>query len=260
VNNLVSTSCQHCVFAKWRPNIQIGCQLGRLDKFGENAVLGKEFYTINRCCSTFRDQSWEQKMCGIMSGKETLVELVKKEVELKIGAIIYVENHTDEQARTTLTTLVDQQLQPKHILLCYKNERKPIHYMNLLRDTFDKTPIDYKLERILNTSYSVEQCLDSGLDRLKNIYCVIYEAGFDTKQTPLHLFNSFVNDECQICSMVLPTKKYNGLVIQKQLYKHVGGFGQIGLVNKVQILEKEQECQITKTWDQVKLGCLQSQL
>lgn len=87
---VLQTSCKNCLFAKYDKKTQVGCSVGRIDKFKkQNKVTEamddeKEFYVIDRLCNLYRDWKWPHYGD---SGKQT--EIALNEVSPKFGIVVY---------------------------------------------------------------------------------------------------------------------------------------------------------------------------
>lgn len=68
------TSCKHCLFSVYENNTQTGCELGRIEKFGDLVISAydndKEFYVIDRICNMHRGPNWNDGIKDIKKAYE----------------------------------------------------------------------------------------------------------------------------------------------------------------------------------------------
>ena len=93
LENEYETACKNCLFAVYDENTQIGCQMGRLEKWRDQFKVidayddDKEFYVIKAICNTVRQDTWNNGVAD--QGK------VREEVRPKFDVLIDVDGVSD---------------------------------------------------------------------------------------------------------------------------------------------------------------------
>lgn len=117
----IHTSCQNCVFGVYQENskTQTDCELDLINLYGKDVLEAYnedgEFYIINgRKCYFKRDLKW----AGDLTSNE-LFKKVHDETKINYAAIIIGDNDLQD-IKNTITSLLQQQLQPKFIAVLRK--------------------------------------------------------------------------------------------------------------------------------------------
>ena len=90
LDNNYQTACKNCVFAVYDHKTQIGCQLGRVEKYIERDEVieafddDAEFYVIQGICNTVREMEWNNGVANI--------EKVMKEARPKFDVYMDADN------------------------------------------------------------------------------------------------------------------------------------------------------------------------
>lgn len=244
----IRTICRDCIFAEFTDDAvtQIGCKLGRLDKFREKGKAhpiedenGLEYYEINTFCNTCRNSEWDDKF-------SEPVERVLKEVELKVDAVIIDDTNHDnwqEDILTSVRSLINQNLRPcRIVIVCYR-KTKPV---TTLRDEMDKAGIKYDIVNVLDYSSSPYALLNHGVKRCRNQFYTVVESGDELPLDYFENINKIINDELGQFSMIEPKEQLTGLTIQRQLHnmcQNLVGTSQMNIVELIKDLAKQQNAE-----------------
>lgn len=72
-DTISKTSCKECIFAIYNGNTQTGCEDNRISKFESDVVAAydndKEFFVINRLCTLYRPNEWNNGIKDIQKAK-----------------------------------------------------------------------------------------------------------------------------------------------------------------------------------------------
>jgi hypothetical protein len=117
----VETICRDCVFAKYAENVQVGCSLGKIDRFAKQGIVeecvdeyGKEFYLLqNTICISWRSPDWA-------IGKEDITEAIKKEQSPKYAWLVFCNDGKLETVQRACESIQKQTTNPAHIAIVFE--------------------------------------------------------------------------------------------------------------------------------------------
>lgn len=103
------TLCQHCIFKIKENDIQIGCELNRLDKYEKQFI--DNHFVLDGYCNHLRNVYWDK------IDSPDKIDEVKKECEIKYG-VIY---HFDGNKELLLETLksIRGEFEPSDFVVCF---------------------------------------------------------------------------------------------------------------------------------------------
>lgn len=253
---LVVTNCKDCVFKIDGLFGQAGCSLNRLNKFEDKVYIEEDqSWRINRVCNTWRPEHWTELHKG-----ENLEELVMKEVELKCSVIVRQEKENLDNISLTLKDLAQQHLKPSSVTLIVENKDIPIDQIfKMMTNVFKESNISWNFERILDIPINCDDAKlkeklidhkiwDKGISRSNGQYTMLCEGGCRISKNTLNSINKLLNYDLRRFLLIIPNKKTHKLVFQTKLWKTLGGFGTLGLIEKIKILEEEQNINMTINW------------
>ena len=252
---LIVTNCKTCVFSKWNntdewEHKQEGCELNRLEKFQDKEWINDEnveYWRINRVCNTWRSNEW----LDLQDENQCHVETILKEVELKCGAIVRQGDENLDNISLTLKDLVNQSLKPASVTLIVENHHIPIDQIyKMMQNVFVGSDISWNFERIFDTSLTDYKIWDKGISRAKGQYFMLCEGGKRVSKEAMNRINELLNYDLKRF-LVIGSEIIHQTVIQQKLWKVVGGFGTKGLLEKIQILEDEQNTNMILKWEDV---------
>lgn len=230
------TGCINCIFAEWQGKRQVGCKLGRIEKFSERGEQfdtatsqdGREFYIIkNRICLMLCTEDWLARHPEV---KDPARE-VRKLTELKCDVLILVENeHTLEGIRKTVNALLQQEHKPEKITVVLLSDH--IHPAKI-RKVFQaaenkyfsfKWQVAHIQERgPKGEKPSIEWAMDHVLNNCKTPFYSVFYAGFEPPTDFLLLIDKALNDELEKFCLLLPVDDWNGAFVQTMLHKKLRG-------------------------------------
>ena len=198
---MISTSCQHCIFAQYKDKTQIGCEIGRLEKFTE---LGAEvveayneegeFYVIKKhVCMYCRHKDW-----GRTYLQKQWLEQIQQEIQVKYQVII-LANNSLEDIEQAINSLNQQTICPRHITVIQPLDShiKPGKIVNSLMET----PAKWRVQT-MQDNLSKEKAVDLAIDNTKlPYYCVVnlpycFPANFSSE------FNTLINESMLRFSLI----------------------------------------------------------
>lgn len=247
----IETPCKDCVFATYLENTQNGCQLGRIEKFlarGEAREVydeDKEFYVVNRKCSTNRhkDSPWPAE-----AKQEDWAAKVRKEIALTLDVIVVFTNHVFEDAERTIESLTKQTLPPHHVWFVINQDLAgpeqrigPGRLISLLKET----NLSWNVNQITLPDRTVEDCVDMVVPNCESYFYAIVPPGLELRPEFISDIDKLINDDLERFT-VLFDEPFT--VIQTEAHKYVGGNKTMladndvpisGVVNKLQYVAKE---------------------
>ena len=217
------TSCEHCCFKTLdNQEKQVGCQLGRLDKFKEQGTLvetvGDNFLIKNRFCETLRTKIWLRKFDNTVDA----INAVYKEITIEVDLIIMILGwHTFDDFQKTLDSVLGQELKPKCLRVVINNEDVfQARVFELLAEVLPED-MEFYVHKMTEIS-SVNLAFDTAADACKSAFYCVFQSGFIIPKNYLSsIDNSLNRDANRFCA--LEPYNGNGLFIQHQLHKTLGG-------------------------------------
>ncbi len=136
--NGIHVSCRNCCFAVRESETQVGCKLGRLEKFREQGCVvdaedgtGAEFCVINgRMCNAHRlvESDWAHQYAG----RE--LEQVREEIALRLAVFVVVDEVVSEdELVATARSLLAQERPPQETFFVHNGGMKPGRLAAILR-------------------------------------------------------------------------------------------------------------------------------
>lgn len=235
-----TTSCNGCKFAEWTENNkQIGCDLGRLDKFKELGVEiveamddTHEFFVVGDRCAAYRKTDWEGD--------------IEKELALEYDVVLLMTpTETEEQAIDLISRSIEeiflQDHLPRKIVIANTNK-----YLNKVilaaRNTFARLNPLRKGENVLHDTIDVLEdgnAIDEGVKSTKAQGYLVWESGQDIDTHAMkRLSDLMANDLEKIC-MVRPLDEYvgttyHGFFVLSFLHRAFDGFSKECLAKQIE--------------------------
>lgn len=236
----ICTLCRDCCWAEFDEeySLQIGCKFNRLFKYKElnkaSLIKDKEtnlqYYKISTLCNRCRTIDY-------MKLYENPEQTVIKQTNLVFGSLIIIENNTNEEILKTVDSLINQSYKPSYICIVFFERKNSIKY---LIDRVKASSIKVEITNVLGNN-SIENMIDNGVRRILNThYYNICKAGFIYPDFYLNRINYLINEELYQISMIKPKEGINGLTIQTELHKILGGNFEENLTSKIDKLAKDQ--------------------
>jgi hypothetical protein len=225
--NKVHTSCKNCIWANYEGNTQIDCGLGRIKKY-KNVIEcydeEKEFFVINKAYCLF----YRNKDTVDVSDLEDLYKHIRKQAEIQYQLIIILEDKQDIYGTfCSIESAIKQDVKPKILTVVNRSKKAGVgkELADYLRK-YDKVFNIWKVQNLVNTSLTREDCVDIVLDgtmyKTFSLYVVI-NSGFELPDTFSEELDSAINDEILTFAMLLPDENGNGMVVPKMVHKIYNG-------------------------------------
>jgi hypothetical protein len=238
------TSCKDCKFAQFKHGsfttedgeqeglIQVGCELGRLDKFGEAVQQtydeDRAFSVLNgKLCNTYRPQTWIGDAAK-----------ARFQVRTKFAFLVYIgPDATPAKVAATASAIADLYLPAYQVFFLNNQDYFKARLINATVMAILGNKVTWRITEILARSddgsrVSREEALDIGAALLPDpvghdkpcaTYCWFADAGdtFDADKTAV--LDASLNDELADWR-VLTGPDGQIVVCQIHLYKALGGY------------------------------------
>ena len=229
------TLCKNCIFAVHEKDKQVGCSLGRLEKYeslgcvvkAEEEETGKQSFVIdNRYCLACRNQDWGDKV-----DKEKWEEIVREEMGLQFQALIFHDKE-ESDLKQTISSLMNQLYVPKRIVVirkpdCVQPPEKLVEYM-------DSLGVEWKIQNILHPKMKDRACIDIVQNINPKQYYAVFYAGFIVPSDFLEMINDAVNESMLQFAMILPNSSGDGMVVSSAVHKYYNGNSDEKLEKKIE--------------------------
>ena len=186
------TPCLGCAFMINQEQKQIGCQVGRIEKYRERGAdvidvyddNGNEFFVVNdKLCVYKRDKEWAKEV----SKKQRVAE-VERELRLKYHTmVIYDYKHDIEDLFKTMESIDSQNNPP--IVVTVINRCTNVAQKDLVRllTAKDYKNIEWRLQTFFDNDATNRECIDLVIDNTKYEYKVLFyitfRSGFEVPLT-----------------------------------------------------------------------------
>lgn len=247
------TKCESCVFKETENGEQVGCSVGRLEKYLEKDKAEKTEdgnYVINTVCNMCKRESWVKDGEDLASMKAR----ARSDANIQNDFIIVGKpDSTIEDFISKTKEIVRQKILPRVIIFSVCD----IPIYSKLRGEVEKY-IDIERTHVL-----INMAFSSSLDSR------IFESALRTKHTFFSVFmvdeeipenfnsklDELINDELRVISAIIPENGYHGLTIQKMLFKKITQNATTGIdyvVEEIKEVAKEtNEERMLLTWQEM---------
>jgi hypothetical protein len=259
-DEIVTTSCCECVFAEYVGVTQIGCHMGRLEKFRKNGTVvleaqndEKEFYVVERFCSAFRDSEWKDILFYYSNDlSESPEDRVRREVEIRCGFFVgFDETCEISGLEKTVLSILNQELQPRYVTVANSSSMDNMTILEVLRHHFNGTGVIYTCSHIKVDELSTKdqkdipeiwRAIDSAFDSTaKNGYYASTKSGNEFAEDYLSSINHYINEEMKQVILIKSEDYNQGYFMQCSLHKLLYGSNGRFVVDKVAELSEEQD-------------------
>ena len=235
----VVTSCAACCFADYEDKTQVGCELGRIEKFQEKGTKvieaedgEKEFYVVHRLCTSYREEDWAE----YWKDKE---KRVKKEIAVRVNFIVPInEDDTLEGLQKTLLSIATQEEFEAVKVITMNNSNKDnfdiVHKLNEVFGSYaEQTSYLNKSEEgttfvggsMVEKSSDFWTLLEASFAFVVNGYYAVFNCGTEVPPDFLKTINHAINENLEQVLMIEPFDEgsYDGLTISCALHKYLSG-------------------------------------
>ena len=235
----VVTSCAACCFADYEGKTQVGCELGRIEKFQERGTKvieaedgEREFYVIHRMCNFYREEDWAE----YWKDKE---KRVKKENAIRVNFIIPInEDDTLEGLEKTLLSIATQEeFEAVKVITMNNSDKDNFDIVHKLHEVFgsyaEQTSYLNKSEEgttfvggsMVEKNSDFWTLLEASFSYVVNGYYSIFNCGTTVPSDFLKTINHAVNENLEQILMIesFDEGSHDGLTISCALHKYLSG-------------------------------------
>lgn len=210
---MISTACKGCSFCEMSDTIQIGCQLGVLEKLEESGAKVSVhedadgiYKQVERVCMYRRyDWDWDND--------------IYDDVFIKSNFVVFQTNNSTKGLLDTLQSIKELDTpKPPAVVVCHTTDNlSEIYKMGI--SIFPKK--DFKCVQMLELNYD-NSAYDEGFKRVKNGWTFFIEAGTILDKNTLTVLNHGVNHDMKTFVGTSGLECYIGSVY-KYLHGNQGG-------------------------------------
>lgn len=208
--NIVETVCKECVWAQYKGNTQVDCELGRLDRFRAQGTSvaevyddDKEFFVIeNRVCNSCRDSNWAAKI--LYNYKDAadpkLFLLVEVIDETRIQQDIFVHvtsNSTYAQIRDILLQLEQHKIFIGNLIVLLNGETlSPSEIRPLLSE------FNWSIKKVCEPNATLERAINIFLGKTSTLFYTVVFPGQKLPENLLEKIDYAVNSSLKVFNYV----------------------------------------------------------
>ena len=249
------TSCGKCVFAEHSAGLtQIGCQLGRLDKFIDHkrAAQGEDSnYVIEGICNTCRGEEWRKANQGV-----DLVSAVLREVELTVDMVLYSIDDTCDNldwkvAQAVSACVKQKEIRPKKVIVVVKNANTSFATLyDTIQDITQQYDVPFQLVRVIEDGADVGRSIEMGIDKCSSQYTAVFDVEHKIPTNIINRLNVMVNEEMIRFLLIEPFTSYNGLIFTTAVFPMLGKNFNFPIFEKIKNVAEEQKKEhLLLTWE-----------
>ena len=235
----VVTSCAACCFANYEGKTQVGCELGRIEKFQEKGTKvveaedgEREFYLVHRMCNCYREEDWAEYW-------KHKKKRVLKENAVRINFIVPInDGDTIEDLQKTLVSIATQDdFEAIKVITMNNSKHDNFDIIHKLHEVFgsyaEQTSYLNKSEEgttfvggiMVEKNQDFWTVLEAAFDYATNGFYTIVDAGSVVAPDLLKKINNAINIELNQILMIEPHDKdsYSGLTVSCALHKYLSG-------------------------------------
>lgn len=241
------TLCKDCIFAVYNNENtqQVDCKLGRLEKYRELGCLvdakeketGRMSYVIdNRVCMACRNHKWLEMKEYADAPEDEWESLVKKEMAIQYQAIVFYDS-TEEDLKKTVLSLANQSIKPKKIIIVSRaGIGETAKFVEWLAPSLDdeNQPIEWKVQNILNPTFSNEECIDLIQSVGPRQYYSVFNSGLEIPPDIFSQVNELITEEMLQFAMISPNSSGDGAIVPSFVHKYYSGNSEKLLKNKIE--------------------------
>ena len=242
------TPCLGCTFMTNEEHKQIGCQVGRIEKYREQGAdvidvyddNGNEFFVVNdRLCVYKRDKEWAK---GI--SKKKRAEEVNRELKLKYHAMVVYDYENDiDDLFETLDTLENQDNPP--IIVTIMNRCTNILQKDIVKliTARNYQNIELRFQTFFDNDATNRECIDLVIDNTKYEYKVLFyvtfKSSFKVPQSFSKDVQKYIVEDMNNLAYAYCNKEENGELVNINMHlKHAGNSFNIPIVEKLKEFEE----------------------
>jgi len=221
---MIETTCKDCVFAGYNGDKQDSCELGRLEKLGFHENEDGKTFSVERFCNTARPQAWADSL-SLEETLEGLKNTVMKEVQPRIGVLIYFDTEKDQalkKLKETISQALSQKYEPRYIIVYNEkveyNEAIQEMLSSMLSEETEHHLVQ-ALRKFEDKSHIIDECFRHAL----NGWIYVTTSGEQIPKTLFETMDRIINQDMERLSIVEPYDEFNGMIFQTALFKFLNG-------------------------------------
>ena len=251
------TACSSCIFATYNKQqdlMQIGCELGRLEKFQQQgrAFLDepKTAYLIDGICTTCRGPKWLDRQAG----KDTITAVLQ-EVRLAVDVVLYsvddiCDNLNWKIGQAVQANVKQHKIPPKKLVIVVKSDRAKFSELyDTIQDLCESYEIPFQLVRVMEDDADVGRCIEMGIDKCSSQFTAVFDVDSKIPNNFIHRFDDIINHQLRRVLMIEPITSYNGLIFATNLFAMLGKNYNTPIFQKVkEVVEDQRKEHLIITW------------
>jgi len=224
----IETCCKGCLFAKYKNDRQVGCELGRAELMNpsqegrtEDGVFS---YVFERFCNAYRPEEWKDVLSE--EEKEDMIATVKKEARPTMCAFIFL-NTKSKDALTDLQYTVSQlkaqeDADLRSVVVINPKVEYSAGIQEILASEFDFDKTEHHIVLSLREQEDLF-LIDDAFSYAKNGWILVTESGEAVPPSLFSKINKRLNIDMRRLILVKPYENWNGMIFQSAIYKFLDG-------------------------------------
>ena len=235
----VVTSCAACCFAEYEDKTQVGCELGRIEKFREKGAKiieaedgEREFYVVHRMCNCYREKDWAEYW-------KHKKKRVLKENAIRVNFIVPInEDDTLEGLEKTLLSIdTQEEFEAVKVITMNNSNKDNFDIVHKLHEVFgsyaEQTSYLNKSEEgttfvggsMVEKNSDFWTLLEASFAFVVNGYYAVFNCGTEVPLDFLKTINRAINEDLEQVLMIEPfdESSHDGLTVSCALHKYLSG-------------------------------------
>ena len=222
------TCCKGCVFAKYKNDKQVGCELGRTELMNpseegrtEDGVFN---YVFDRFCNAYRPDEWKDVLSE--EEKKDMIATVKKETRPTMCAFVFLNTKSEDALSDLQYTVSQLKAQEDADLRCVVIINPKVEYsvgiQEILASEFDFDKTEHHIVLSLREQEDLF-LIDDAFSHAKNGWILVTESGEVIPPSLFSKINKRINIDMKRLILVKPYANWNGMIFQAAIYKFLDG-------------------------------------
>ena len=224
----IETCCEGCVFAKYKNNRQVGCELGRTEIMnpseGGRTEDGVFSYVFERFCNAYRPEEWRDVLSE--EEKEDVIATVRKETRPTMCAFVFLNTKSEDALNDLRYTVGQLKTQEDADLRCVVIINPKVEYnggiQEILASEFDFDKTEHHIVLSLREQKDLF-LIDDAFSYAKNGWVLVTESGEAVPPSLFGKINKRINIDMKRLILVKPYENWNGMIFQSAIYKFLDG-------------------------------------
>ena len=253
---ILTTSCQKCVFGTYEGKTQVGCAAGRLDAYkdkGVNIIEAEdleenEFYVIEAWCAGYREEEW-----SVIHEGTDLLDVLREETRPRVGFFVLVTD-SGNGLEKTIDSIIEEG--GNYIVVVRNLPSEYLKYADLIEKTEEimkkhGEETGFKVMQVLDPSDDLHAIDEAFVNSQSGYYSVI-KSGEVVKSGMIETLNKKTNEKLDKVGYVKGYDGINGLTVLSMIHKYMVGNINEPLEEKIRNAEKlDDTATVIRTWEQL---------